>query len=514
MMRTNNFFCKLTILIILLVLNCQFVFADDWIISAMKFSNDQKNKTKVADGICEVLPQKILENIQLLSTRNIFQDEQSARKLYELKNQRISLFLQLSALIKTRDSYVATENNQKELQNKIAQQNQKIDDLLKQIDENLETQNKIYKGLYEEPQEYSDFLSKVFLSKSESDDVEKISIYNNDSTVLFEASEKLKNASLDSYEFEKQVCSSKINSLITGKVTVYGDYFVVYVQVYEYPGAKEIASYKEYGNLDELEDAALGIYLAIREQITNSLPVVIKIPQMDENTQLYIDNSLQKLQPEYSIESGVHTLEFRQEGFNPVKTSYYFEGNKTYDIQLNLEEKVNKQGFITVLPSVPGSLYADGIEIAKNEEEKFPIVINNQKILAQFITEENNNSFFFYIQENNGLNLENYSVKVKPMNTSDYIEKRRRWMYTSYSILVTSLIPTFYIQGQVNSYQTAYAAGYLKSQQDLETANNWLIASNVSTGVTIGCGVWFVYELIRYLYAANSVLPSEAKPEK
>ena len=81
-------------------------------------------------------------------------------------------------------------------------------------------------------------------------------------------------------------------------------------------------------------------------------------------------------------------------------------------------------------------------------------------------------------------------------------------MYTSYSIFIVSLIPSFYTYGTYHSMASAYNAG---SDIDFQAAKNWQIASNVSTGVSIGCAGYFVYELIRYLSAANSVLPATAK---
>ena len=54
---------------------------------------------------------------------------------------------------------------------------------------------------------------------------------------------------------------------------------------------------------------------------------------------------------------------------------------------------------------------------------------------------------------------------------------------------------------------------YKNYQTDLETARNWQTATNVTRFITIGCGVFWGYELVRYLIAANSVLPQNAKDE-
>ena len=57
-----------------------------------------------------------------------------------------------------------------------------------------------------------------------------------------------------------------------------------------------------------------------------------------------------------------------------------------------------------------------------------------------------------------------------------------------------------------NKYQL-----YNKGQIDYDEAYKYQLAMNITRGVAIGCGVFWGYELIRYLIAANSVLPQKAK---
>ena len=45
-----------------------------------------------------------------------------------------------------------------------------------------------------------------------------------------------------------------------------------------------------------------------------------------------------------------------------------------------------------------------------------------------------------------------------------------------------------------------------------ETAKQWQNATNITRAITIGLGVFWGYELVRYLIAANSVLPQNARP--
>ena len=73
-------------------------------------------------------------------------------------------------------------------------------------------------------------------------------------------------------------------------------------------------------------------------------------------------------------------------------------------------------------------------------------------------------------------------------------------MYNSYSILMISLIPHFVAKGQYNARKdTTNGAGI------------WDVGSKVTSAIAIGCGTWFVYNLVRYFIAADSVIPAEPK---
>ena len=92
------------------------------------------------------------------------------------------------------------------------------------------------------------------------------------------------------------------------------------------------------------------------------------------------------------------------------------------------------------------------------------------------------------------------------MDRMAYIDKRRKIMYGTYSIFIMSLIPTFYTYGNYQNYVNLYK----NYQTDSETAHKWQTATNITRFISIGCGVLWCYELVRYLIAANSVLPQNA----
>lgn len=510
MMRTNNNIKKAFILIIIfLALKGASCFAKDWVIGAEAFSFPEKQNNAVTRGLSKTVPEKILEQLLQYSTREILSDETNQRKLYELKNQRTSLFLQLSAEIKKRDALVLSYSD-KAYEKKLKEAENKIVDIQSQIDKNLTTQKAIIENTYIEPEIHTDFLSKKFQTEEESKVIEKIALYKNDSSSLYEVSQNNNAASKECSAFEKEIVSAGINGLLTGHINVYSQYITVTIELTVYPGAKTIAVLKEYGLVDEIDIIALSIVSELNNAITNSLPSVVTISGLPEDGKIYVDN---KLLPDktksFSVDSGVHSFEFIAKDYKNAGTSYFFEGNQKYTIDVQMEELNPKTILLRTKTPVIGSFYANGIE-GKIEEEKTVLSINGKSVLGQFISEDNTNSFF-YISAQNLADEKVYDIPVNFQDTSDYIEKRRRWMYTSYSVLVTSLIPVFYCKGQVNSYVNANSLGYLTTDEDLAKANKWITASNVTTGISIGCGIWFAYELVRYLYAANKVLPVEVK---
>ena len=102
------------------------------------------------------------------------------------------------------------------------------------------------------------------------------------------------------------------------------------------------------------------------------------------------------------------------------------------------------------------------------------------------------------------------TIKPKPMDRMAYIDSRRIWMYASYSLFMISLIPAFYTDGAFRNKLKLYN----EKQLDYETAYKWQNAYNISRIVAVGCGVLWGYELVRYLIAANKVLPQNARTGK
>ena len=284
--------------------------------------------------------------------------------------------------------------------------------------------------------------------------------------------------------------------------------------MYEYPGAREIGHAAEVGGIDEISFLARRLASSLIPKISDSMPVELRVSVKPEDAAakavLTVDDSVFRSIPEtLTFGSGVHTLSFEAEGYASASTSYSFTGNRRFSVEIEMREKKDGVFTLALKKDFAGDLFADG-ELAatlKAEERFASIKINDGNILGRFISEDGSGADYF-IKDSLVEDGAKLVLNAKPFDRSKYIEKRRKWMYSSYSALIVSLIPTFYCYGNYFSSASAYNKRYDFSYDE---AVKWQTAYNVTSGISIACGVFFTYELTRYLLAANTVLPAEAK---
>ena len=540
-MTTKYKGCRTVFFILMLLISFEFSLSGEdskWVIAALKFTPDntsqfdQKSETIVNSTTGEMLPIDILENIGKSVVRNVIPDELFERTKYKLKSERQSLFLQLSSEYKKRDSLVLSNYSDFSLKTAIKEEDKKIESIQKKIDENLKSlkeeteknQQKMAKLQQSEksPEEkemendsefkrYKNLLVNWFNKNESLITYEQVTFYKDDYQTLYTPPEAVKGLSPSEPLYSDYVTKAGINSLITGHFKKYGDYISVYVDVYEYPSGKKSGSLVDVGNVNDLELVTTDIALQLLPILSNSQPSEIEFsitPQeVAADVSIFIDDILQKDgDGKITIDSGVHSIQFVCQGYKTAGTSYYFEGNKKYKIEVNLEKP--KYGYLQVELKKPmqGDILMNGERALEIDGKKAQIAINGNKILGEFIS-ENGDTAFFYVPEK--LTFDGSLVKInpKPMDRMAYIDKRRKIMYASYSIFMISLIPAFYTHANFENYAHLYA----NYQTQYEVAKNWQTASNVSRLVSIGCGIFWGYELIRYLIAANSVLPQNAR---
>lgn len=503
-----------------------FCFCDDWIVAAQSFEiND--NKDYVKNSLCDFFPSAILENLGSSLNRNVVPDEKYARAEYNYQNEILSLFLQISSEYKKRDALILQNYSERELKKNLKSENEKINELEQKLEEKLEERDKakfeaeknmqlVQEGNYErvdfssEGKKWLYLFKNFFVDDKTLVEQETISFYKNDVTSLFKPSETALKNGIESYDFQKEINSAKINTLITGKIALYGDFLSVTVNAYLFPSAKKIVSVMEVGRMEDTETIAASLARKLVPYLTNAFPVEIELfvsPQTDYK--FYLDDVLQhQIENKFMIDSGTHTIQILADGFSPATTTFRFEGNRRYKIEVNLKEMQN--AFVYLMQKNPSDLevFASGEKVQTVNNQYSKIKINGNSVLGMFSTPDDFSSFF-YIPKEVVLSEEVVKMNPKIKKDKDYIDKRRRIMYASYSALIISLIPNFVCQGEFQNYNGVYEI--LKTEEAYNSAIKWGTASNICTGISIGCGVFFAYELVRYLISANSILPKKAK---
>ena len=301
--------------------------------------------------------------------------------------------------------------------------------------ENKKTELDRYKALFK----------NIFVRDESLIQQEQITFYKDDYTALYSLPEDQKALSIADPLCEKSIVSAGINSLITGHFSKYGDYISVYVELYSFPGAKKIGAVTEVGSVQELELINTSIVMQIIPLLANSLPVQLEISIQPEDakdkTMVYIDNVLQKLENgKLIVDSGINTIQFVSEGYKNAGTTYNFEGNKKYKIDVNFEKPETGYIQIGLRKPIEGNLLMNGERALNLGGNKSQISINGKAILGEFIA-DNGDTAFFYIPQKMMYDGNYVTINPKPMDRMAYIDKRRKIMYGAYSAFILSFQP-------------------------------------------------------------------------
>ncbi|MCR5046224.1 MAG: hypothetical protein K6A42_06575, partial [Treponema sp.] len=459
-------------------------------------------------------------HISIGLARDVNRDEKISRKTDALLTERLSLFLELSKEIQARDALVLKNSTNLEFEMSISEQQKKIKAIQDKIDENLEKQELIFhpeKGKRRQAKE---------IKKELEPQNEMISLYQNDSEPLFEASEEVEKTGVYSRQYSKAVSSANINALISGSLVFYGDYVSVSADLIVYPGAKKTASAMEIGSLSQISRIAENLAFSLLPKIANGLPVELNFkinpPDALENTVLTIDNIVYDPIPEKAIvSSGFHSIAFEADNYARETFIYNFSGSSRFFIEVNFKEKSEGAVKLVLSRFVPGNLFFDGKFVGPSSKTDYvdvPLKVNGNTVFGYFEgtllnkkhpEKSTTEMMFMQIPARLMVDGNELQTKIKVFDVGKNIDKRRKMMYISYSALILSLPFLFYSYGRFVSYQRAWNADYGNVSPD--TYNTYRKMSLWATGITAGCAVWFVAELVAYLIAVDKTLPPKAQ---
>ena len=502
------------------------VFAENWTLGVMEFSFRQNQKRAESfEKAAQVLPQLIIEQFSGENLRTVPEIEMLDRRLNELQTERLSLFLQLSKEYKERDSLILTSSSPKAFEKSLNIQIKKIQEIEQKIEENL-SKTELEKSDVLPAKNDSTFpfqLPFKFFRRDEKNTLvtENVVLYKNDSTALFKPSEVALESGFSSWNFENEVLAEKINGLITGEITCYGDYCSVTVSLRVYPGCKVFGTVTEVGRISDLLPIASSIARNLDSKVANALPVLIEFDiepkEAGRNAKIMVDGVVSS-DNKIIKDSGVHRISIDSEGYENLSFNYAFSAENRFFVRANLVPKIHGIARIRLKKYQDGvfQTYARLADEVSKDEPFAKIEVNGKSVLGVFSApqgEEGSSSdsmAFFQIPASRAFDGANLVVNAKPFDRAAYIDKRRRRMYTAYTALICSLPFTFYNLGEFTAENTAFAQG----RGDRERLQNLQRRSTVCAGISAACGIWAMVELVRYLWAADKVLPEKAKIDK
>lgn len=275
------------------------------------------------------------------------------------------------------------------------------------------------------------------------------------------------------------------------------------------------------------------------------------------------------------VNAGIHRIMIESAGYEPLSVLYSFSDESVFTVKAGLVPAVENDIHIRLKKYRDGIFYADALDSSKVSPENpyGTLTVNGKPSLAVFKAapqksvsgllenssvgsddsddsqiaaagssaepsvsppedkdgkkkqekkksrsgklepKEESNIAFIQIpaaQKNSAFDGAYLFADAKPYDRAADIDHRRRMMYLAYTGLICSLPWTFYNIGNFTSEKKAY----LNNRASYDNLIEWQNKSYISLGVTAVFGAWTVFELVRYLYAADKVLPAKAKIDK
>ncbi|MBP5443548.1 MAG: hypothetical protein J6Y60_09925 [Treponema sp.] len=501
---------KKTLLSLLICLNMVILaHAGDWVLAAREFTFTQSLPHSQSElSLCKMIPSLILEQLNTDTRRIPSADELNSRKYEELLQKRQSLFLELSAAVKRRDSVMVQEANAKTIKKKIAEEEKKIAELEKKIQENLDESAKYLPESNPNAGAVSDSAeNEVEVLPG----AEKLVLYKNESSSLYVPSKEAMAEGVNSRRYEKAVIDSKINALVSGSITIYGNYLSVSAELILYPGAKPIATVMEVGSMDDIGRLSRSVAQKILPVIANttgtSLHFEIEPAELASKARVTVDGLPVKIDNPVIVPSSTHTIEIQCQGYVTQTVTYLFQDSPHFVIHVPLKEQSEGSFSVMLKEPVDGQLYFNSTAIG-NAIEGAQVSINGRNIIGQLALPDKDT--FFLIPPTLQMPEANLVVPAVPQDLNAEIEKRRIWSYRGYTALILTLPFTFYSMGHYNSAANAYMSASIP----YEEVHKWDVLRWTSLGLTVAAAGFFVYELVRYLCTANKALPVKAREAK
>lgn len=498
---------KTPVFCLLISLCSTLLFAEDWILTAVPFSaKASQSELESAQKAAVDLPSLILGCLEGRGGHLLEESEIERRVRYDLKEERKELFTDLTNEIRARDVIMFNTDSKRQQKKLSKESDKKIEEIRKKISLNLQ---KASNPLGEDPSVKKNIFAinqkVVYVSDERPGDKLTIKIWQNDSSRLFDDRREDENF----YDFEKRVLDEHVSGIISGSVVERSGFLSITVELTVFPGGIISATLNDVGSLEDLPSLAAIMAKELYPYVLNSKPVQLHFEIMPEDAakkaRIYIDGALPQNAAEIEVENGKHQIYIYSDGYEAKHFNYAFTETDEFIIQVKMSpKKIVNVAFEA--QTANQSLYALGLPVENPEH----VSLEKGTTLGEVSAGNGVNRFYIVKNKTDRTDSKNdplvHGTITFQSAMDDYaasIEKQRTNLYNSYAMLLFSVPMLFFSKGM----SIATRNSVLYSRDDSSAADQWEMYYKYSKGATITLGANFLFQLGRYLYTANKILP-------
>lgn len=451
-----------------------------WVLAAEPF--ELKNVPEVHAGHAENIPLMILSRLSRISLRKVAPEEIRSRKMRDLQDDRITLLLERNALIQKSDMLILSDSTRQNIQkqrrdiaNQIVEKEQQIDALEQEI------------AVFEESEEdAAAILQNLTLWK--------------DGTELYVRNEEV--------SLSRSLAKDGISGLLHGTIEDIGGYFIVSVSLDTGYGHTHPVLIREAMPYDDLQEILYRINRALLPSLTNSTPVSLHLAVDPPEASVFIDDRLVVDHTEpVVVFSGEHSIQVSAPGFEFAGRTAVFDVHDRYSIQISLD-KISTVQVAFDTKTQPAEVYFQTKHFGTTA---LVAELPAETLIGEAVQGDIKTYFLYPHDDNAKKETRSMIIPLNRQNTEQRIEKQRKVLYWSLGLLYCSLPFSMLSNGIAQNKARAYEDGKISgTSSQLDEINRWLLVSDITRGVSIALGVNFLFQLVRYVIAADQTIPSYA----
>lgn len=327
--------------------------------------------------------------------------------------------------------------------------------------------------------------------------------YTRQRVSLWEDGKKLYTPTNDSLDFPS-LRKAGIQGIISGTLEDEAGYLVITLRIDTgVPGVETLETLAA-GSYDELDSLVDSLSASIKTALSYIAPVTMRFNVDPAESAVFVDGiRVNPGERRLVLPEGSHRIDVSSAGYESASSVDTYAGNGNYLIDIRLVPDTLVP--IAFSAAIPGTLlYIDTVYVGSTPVD---FEIPPGTALGMAVNDDVPTWFYFTAASNEPVR----TVRNNPVKTKTRIERQRSILYWSLGGLYISLPVSMLTYGALQDRLRAFDTGSIPSTDDtISEINGWGLASNVATGISVGLGINYVIQLIRYLLAAEQALPQEA----